>query len=213
MTAINPQEFAQILLSGDQDKAFDAIVKGRPMKIIDICEKIITPALRHIGLLWEQNKISVADEHVATAICDYILTRFHPDQLQKNEKKALVLCLEGENHYIGAKMASLLFVENGWKTRYMGPNMPINYLLDYANQLEPDVICLSVTMAYHLPSLPSYISSLSLLPSTPSIIIGGRLSHMLDLNGYGLEPGHVVEDLYQLEEWISNQTAGVRLNV
>ncbi|WP_397351496.1 B12-binding domain-containing protein [Paenibacillus sp. Y412MC10] len=36
----------------------------------------LAPAMRYVGSLWEQNLITVANEHLASCVCDILLTRY-----------------------------------------------------------------------------------------------------------------------------------------
>lgn len=55
-----------------------------------VMQKLLTPSMAKIGLLWEEDEISVADEHLATTTCDFILSRYREyslKQIPKTEKK------------------------------------------------------------------------------------------------------------------------------
>ena len=62
----------------------------------------------YIGELWENNEISVADEHLATAVCDMILTELSQEKTKNVtiDKKVMLLGLEEEQHYIGLRMVA-----------------------------------------------------------------------------------------------------------
>ena len=111
-------EFADILLKGNTVLAWKYIESYKDEEILTIYEDIITPAMHRIGLLWENNKITVADEHIATAVCDFVLSRLSNVHKSSQDSaprgRAMFLCLEGEQHYLGLKMANYLFVDHGW---------------------------------------------------------------------------------------------------
>lgn len=44
----------------------------------ELYEKVLTVALYEVGRLWEQNQITVAAEHLATAITEGILNELYP---------------------------------------------------------------------------------------------------------------------------------------
>ncbi|WP_254434125.1 B12-binding domain-containing protein [Halobacillus sp. Marseille-Q1614] len=69
-------KLAHYFLEGDEEGALEYI-EGLFSKYprLYLYEDIITPAMYHVGELWEKNEISVADEHLATAICDFVLSR------------------------------------------------------------------------------------------------------------------------------------------
>ncbi|OZB93588.1 B12-binding domain-containing protein [Paenibacillus sp. XY044] len=171
-----------------------------------IYEQWLGPAMRYVGSLWEQNLITVADEHLASGVCDILLTRYaalvKPDQT--NGKRGMFLCVEEEAHYFGLKMVSTLFEERGFDARFYGPNLPLEGALLSAMRWKPDVIGLSVSIVYHLPKLRQYVNALASLPSRPTVIIGGRV-----IEPYGIERGLAdqavfVPTLLELNDWIDS---------
>ncbi|MFP3488747.1 B12-binding domain-containing protein, partial [Staphylococcus sp. SIMBA_130] len=84
-------------LEGDQDKAWERITEqSELMDNSHLAFEALTKAMQRVGNLWEENEISVADEHLATTTCDYVLSRYaHFRKItNKNENgpKALFLC-------------------------------------------------------------------------------------------------------------------------
>src|SRR5450755_4894145 len=71
------QRFTDALLAGSaktaEHVADQAIVVGRDATAVQA--RVIAPAMRMIGEFWEQGRISVADEHLATAISHAIAAR------------------------------------------------------------------------------------------------------------------------------------------
>ena len=210
-------EFADLLLKGDTVKAWKYIESYKSEEILTIYEEIITPAMHHIGLLWENNKITVADEHIATAVCDFVLSRFSTLQIESHQgpaprKRAIFLCLEGEQHYLGLKMANFLFIDRGWETKYFGPNLPLEYALQTAKEWKPDVIGLSVSIVTHLPKLKSYCHQLETTSPSATIFAGGRLSSKCDLTNHISSNTLVVSDLSTLNDWLKNNQKGEKEN-
>ena len=66
IAAILAGNFADALASANEAKAH-----GLPF----LYEEIVVNALSRVGQLWQDGKISVADEHVATAVAQTIATR------------------------------------------------------------------------------------------------------------------------------------------
>jgi methanogenic corrinoid protein MtbC1 len=166
---------------------------------------LFTPAMYMIGDLWENNEISVADEHLATGVCDFVLSRmFNVSEERIGQKKAMFLCLQGEQHYLGIKMINSLFEEKGWETKYFGASLPLEYALKSALQWKPGVIGLSVSIVYNLPVLKNYVRTLAALPHKPVILIGGRLAEKYDLMPYTNNQGIIIKNLEQAEKWLAD---------
>lgn len=211
-------EFAKSLLNGDQDGAWNIVMSEIDHQDTrkEVFEQLITKAMQHIGELWETDKISVADEHLATSTCEYILARFHYDMkknsnvLQIKAKKAMFLCLENEQHDIGLKMVEQLFEEHGWNTRLLGANLPLEYAVKAANKWKPSVIGLSFSIWYHADVLKTYIKVLEALPHQPTVIVGGRLLSNYDFTSHCSNKTKLFPSLNELQGWLmQHSTQGV----
>lgn len=202
---IQARELAELFLAGEDEKAMDAVLEYlKNHSHNELYHDLLTPAMYLIGDWWQENIISVADEHLATAICDFVvsaaeLKRKPADGIQR---KVMVLGPEGEDHYIGLKMVSSLFKEHGWQVQYMGPNLPLDAALESARKWQPDVIAMSAALAYRLPALKAYSQAFQELDFKPSILIGGRAIVSADISKIRTEGTLVVKDLPQLKKWL-----------
>ncbi|WP_078411960.1 cobalamin B12-binding domain-containing protein [Priestia abyssalis] len=198
------ERLARFFLDGDCDGAIQLIKQQPNQDWMVLYRDLFTPAMYEIGELWEKNEISVADEHLATGICDFVLSRLF--QIRKKtapSKKAMFLCLQGEQHYLGLKMVNNLFEERGWETKYFGSSLPLEYARQTALEWKPEVIGLSVSIVYNLPNLNSYVKTLSALPHKPHILVGGRLAHRYDLSPYTEQKAEILTNLRKVEEWFN----------
>ncbi|WP_433957122.1 cobalamin B12-binding domain-containing protein [Cytobacillus horneckiae] len=212
----NGEELAGILLKGSVTDAWDYIEKYNHLSNLEIYQDIITPAMIYVGQLWENFEITVADEHLASGVCDFILARLASKYKSKSEDhdapKAMFLCLEGEQHNVGLKMTASLFEEKKWDVKFFGANLPVQYALKAAKEWEPDVIGLSVSIATHLPKLKEYTEVFTYLPKKPTILVGGRLTSMYNLQTFAANNPLIITNLYELNEWISNYQVEGRTN-
>lgn len=202
------QHFAAALLAGDERQAYTILIEDtRPS--IRVYKEIITPAMHDIGEKWLRNEITVADEHLATSVCDFALAQYTFQFKQRNrrsEKKAMFLCLEEEQHVIGSKMIAALFEENHWQVRHLGPNLPLSDALKSAEQWHPDVIGLSAAIPYRITALKEYIAAFEQLSWEPQILVGGRVVAMHDLRAYCGRQTRVIYDLDEVAAWLEEKT-------
>ncbi|MCM3719393.1 cobalamin B12-binding domain-containing protein [Fictibacillus phosphorivorans] len=204
MATSDVEKLAQLFLDGDHTEAMRFIKQQPNQSRMVLFKDLFTPAMYRIGELWENNEISVADEHLATGVCDFVLSRLFQvsaEKLSKNNK-AMFLCLQGEQHYLGLKMINSLFEERDWETKYYGASLPLEYALKSALQWKPEVIGLSVSIVYNLPVLKNYVRTLAALPHKPTILIGGRLANKYDLEPYTNNQGIIINNLEQAENWL-----------
>ena len=172
------QRYLAAQLAGDRREALrllvdDGLLRGIPLQ--DIHLKIIQPAQYEIGRLWQENRISVAQEHLATAISQLALSHLyrHLPRDPSNGKVVMVSCVEGELHEVGARMASDFLEMAGFDVRFLGANVPTSHLVRMVREQMPDLLALSVSMTYHLPALRTALDQVrALFPRLP-IAVGG----------------------------------------
>jgi len=212
MAISDVEKLARLFLDGNHAEALRFIKQQPDQNRMVLFRDLFTPAMYMIGDLWENNEISVADEHLATGVCDFVLSRlFQVSEERSGEKKAMFLCLQGEQHYLGIKMINSIFEEKGWETKYFGASLPLEYALKSALQWKPEVIGLSVSIVYNLPVLKNYVRTLGALPHKPAILIGGRLANKYDLVPYSNNQGIIIKSLEQAEKWL-DEYAQERIN-
>lgn len=178
LAQFNHKEFLHLLLSGNRLKcselANNYLNNGVSIKIL--YETILKKALYEVGELWEYNKISVATEHLASAIVERILNELYIQIISsvKINKTVIVACVENEFHQIGIKMISDLFEMNGWNSYFLGANTPTNELISFSKTIKPDVFAISISIYFHLPELEKMILILRKeFPELP-ILVGGQ---------------------------------------
>jgi methanogenic corrinoid protein MtbC1 len=116
---------------------------------------VIQAAQREVGRLWQENAISVAEEHMATAISQMALAHLydHAERAADNGKVVWVACVEGELHEFPARLVADSLDLAGFQVKYLGANLPTGSLLELLGRTQPDLLALSVTMSFNLPSL------------------------------------------------------------
>ena len=167
--------------SGDRRAAFavvdDAFAGG--LQLATIYMDVFQPALRDIGLLWQRNEISVADEHLATAITQAAMVRVFERSFtwaDETRRTIIAACGDTERHEVGLRMLCDMLEARGWEARYLGASVPSEALVKMVEARRPDVVALSVALAPHVPRLRSTIAALraALGDAAPLIVVGGR---------------------------------------
>lgn len=144
-------------LRGDRREALRWSLRGLETghAASDIQQHVIEAAQREIGRLWEENAISVADEHMATAISQTALAFLYDraPRAKDNGKRVWVACVEGEQHDFPARLVADALDLAGFDVRYLGANVPTQNILEMLERETPDVLALSITMAFNIHSL------------------------------------------------------------
>ncbi|MFO7864660.1 MAG: cobalamin-dependent protein [Salinivirgaceae bacterium] len=172
------QDFLNILISGDRLRCSEFAQKYMKEKasINQLYENIIKNALYDIGELWEYNKISVATEHLASAIVEALLNELYSSITAKEKisKTVVVACVENEFHQIGGKMISDIFELNGWNAHFLGADTPTKDLIAFVQSTKPDILAISLSIYFHLPVLESMIQSIRKELTNLPILVGGQ---------------------------------------
>lgn len=176
------ERYLAALLAGRRRDAFavaDAAFHNKGLDLATIYMGVFQPALREIGRLWEENVISVADEHLATAITEAAMVRLYEGSFRgdaPSRPSIVAACGDSERHQVGLRMLCDLLEARGWHAHYLGASVPAEALVRMVSERRPAVIALSVALTPHVPRLRAMIEALrgALGEETPPIIVGGR---------------------------------------
>lgn len=172
--------FIDYILNAKRKEAMKFIHEliSQDVSIEDVYLHIFQKALYHVGNLWQRKEISVAQEHYATIVVQYIMSSLYDSIFDGKTKKnkLLAVSIGNELHEVGIRMISDLFEMNGWDTNYLGSNIPVSEVIDYALKDIPDLLAISVTMSYHLNVMKELIDKVknTVALSNVKILVGGR---------------------------------------
>lgn len=154
---------------------------GEGAGYLEIAVNLFQPSMYQIGQLWQKNSISVAQEHMATAIAQnqIALAYAAAPAAPSNGRSALFACVEGNQHGLGLRMVSDAFDLAGWDTQYLGPNLPLRDLLSQINACRPEIVGLSASLALHIDMLRRSIDAIraEFGGAAPLIMVGGLASN------------------------------------
>lgn len=206
-TAHLKSAFLKHLLSGNRTACSEIVRQYLDINpsIEDLYEDLFRVCLYEVGTLWETNKISVATEHMATAITEGLLNELYEQIIaQKRYPKSVVLtCVENEKHQVGIKMVGDIFEKNGWESFFLGAGLPTGELIRFINQAKPTLLAISLSVYFNLPNLLKMVSTIrSTYPELP-ILIGGQAIRTVKPESLP-EKCHLFANLYQLESYIEN---------
>lgn len=203
--------YGRIALTGNQREALQLVEStmraGHTLTQTSV--RVIQPAMVELGQLWQTNRVTVAQEHLVTAVTQNVLARayMHAHFAAPLGRKALFAAVEGNHHILGLRILSDAFETSGWDATYLGGDVPTTDLLRYVDTAHPDILGLSLSMPWHLGSARDAIGQLKseLGSRCPSILIGGqvtllgdRIWAMLDADGWAADALHAIEQIERL---------------
>ena len=143
--------FEQALLAGKQADAWEVIKLGLDSghSLVELEMHVIQPSLYAIGEKWQANQISVAQEHMATAIVQAVMSMglMQAKLPPSLNKRALLACVEGNDHTVGLRMVTDALQLAGWEVQYLGANVPTGSIIQQAVEWKADLIGLSASFA------------------------------------------------------------------
>jgi methanogenic corrinoid protein MtbC1 len=169
------ETFCEIILNGDRRGAERYACKVFDERgVFCLYDELIRPALEEVGRLWYTDRITVGDEHLATATAQVAVASLYSRFRWLSEgPPSLVAGPEGERHDFGGRMIADVLGLSGWTDRFLGGDVPTMDLAREAERLHPKLVALSVTLPMHLPAVSLAIARLRETTPDAKIIIGG----------------------------------------
>lgn len=172
--------YLRALLAGDRKAALtialNALQDGA--SALDLYVDVLQATLYEVGQLWETNRITVAHEHAATAITQFVMAHVY-ERLQRDADVTprgtlLMTGLEGELHSVGALMVADVLEVRGWTVHFLGTNLPQPAVLDAIFERQPDCVGISATMLFNVPVVRTLIEGIrAQAGKTKRIVLGG----------------------------------------
>lgn len=153
----------------------DELAAGTSAALLQL--HLIVPVQREVGRLWQDNQITVAQEHLATAISQLVIARLYSrlPRAESNGFSVLVACVEGEQHDMGARIGADFLEMAGFDVRFLGANVLPAKLVEALARQTPSLLGLSASLHFHLPGLREAIAAARTVAPLLPIVVGGGL--------------------------------------
>lgn len=146
--------------------------------------EIVYPFLEKIGVLWQTQNITPAQEHFITNLIrqKMIVAIDGLSIPPKTSKKVLLFLPEGELHELGLLFYHFLTRRAGYRTYYLGQNVPHGDLVSIVEKHSPDLLVTSITSATHIPIEKYLLTLQNDFPSTPILASGYQVQRFRGAN-------------------------------
>ncbi len=170
--------YLQAILQGDKRAAVTVVHQALERHpVTAVYRRIVEGAQVDVGRLWAQNEITVAREHMATTVSQYVLGELY-SRLPTPETilgRAVITGVEGEQHQLGANMVADLLEAEGWSVRFLGTQMPHRDIVEAVENHEADAVGISATMLFNVSSVANLVRDLrAAVGANLRIVVGGR---------------------------------------
>lgn len=170
----------QAVVGGDEHTAA-RVVHGALADGVDeetLLLEVIAPVQEKVGVEWAADRITVAQEHAATAINERVVASLAHSRQQSREYGApyrgrvTVSCVDGEWHAFPARLVAEVLALCGWRVDYLGAQTPTPHLVAHLHHTNPDAVLLSGSLPTHLPTAHAAITACQAV-GVP-VLAGGR---------------------------------------
>lgn len=186
-SASKPDAFYHALIEGDGDAAVRILqtmfLEG--MSVSQICDGAVFTSMGKIGQQFPDDKRSIFVEHRAIVICMRALMQLRSimPQVKQDAHKAICAAPGGDPYLLPSLVCSLVLYEAGFEDINLGPDTPIDILIDAIHDESPSIICLSITTVIRSRSQLAEIEKLNEVANENGckLIIGGLSADLISL--------------------------------
>ena len=171
------------LYAGELDHARDIVREAsEDMPVVSMLDDVLAPAMHNIGMLWELNDITVADEHLATFVAHRLLGEVAAALMVAapgTRPRVLLATPPAERHTFGLMMANDVLHGAGYETVMLGPGVPNRDLSAALLRHQPEIVALSST----IPDGEALGTTASLVRQTlpgARLLTGGAAAQIVD---------------------------------
>ena len=146
------------------------------LSALGLLRHLVGPLLETIGERWREGRLTVAQEHCASAaLRHFLLGLARTNEPAGHAPLLLVATPAGQSHELGALLAAAAAVQFGWRIAYLGAGMPAADLAGAARQLGARAVAVSLVYPTDDPELPIQLRQLQRgLPAGVALLVGGR---------------------------------------
>jgi methanogenic corrinoid protein MtbC1 len=137
---------------------------------------VLLAAQREIGRLWHLSEVTVAEEHMVTFTTQRTMNVLvHAAKpAPPNGKTAIIAAVVTNTHDIGLRAVADLYQIAGWRSIFLGADVPMEDLPGMINYFQADLLLLGATLSTQLPRVQQAIAAARASSElSVKIIVGG----------------------------------------
>jgi methanogenic corrinoid protein MtbC1 len=154
---------------------------------------VLVPLEQELGSRWAQGDYLVPEEHAATAAIETVVSILAGAfDVPMEARHVVVAAAEGDLHSLPGRMISAYLVFAGYRTTFLGADVPAHDLSEYLALETPEALILSCSMSIHLLGARAAIREAH--KAHVPVLAGGR--------GFG--PSGVWAHALGADEWVAS---------
>ncbi|MGV9557765.1 cobalamin B12-binding domain-containing protein [Streptomyces sp. NPDC003522] len=165
--------------AGDEYAAVDVVTEAlrAGLEPEAVLLDVIGSVQRKVGGEWAAGRMSVADEHVATAINERVIAVLPIVRPSAPGCRVTVACVDQEWHALPARLVAETLRLRGCRVDYLGAQVPTAHLIGHVHRTGPDAVCLSSSLPTRLPLAHTAITAVQ---ATGTPVMAGGLAFGAD---------------------------------
>ena len=170
---------------------------------ITYLSEFVGPLLHRVGRAWAEGRIEIRHEHaLSERLRDVMRTIRLPLEERAHGPRVVLATLPGEEHSLGLDMAALVFAHSGWRTLYLGSQVPVPEIAASAAHSRARAVGISVSEHANSRETEAALRELRLLlPSATTLLVGGE-GALRGVEGVRSAPElESMQNLGALERW------------
>ncbi len=208
------QSYFESLISGNKRACFRIVkeLHAQGVSLEDIYLKLFQRSLYHVGESWETGKLSIATEHIATAITDYLISQCFGflEPAPANGLSVVMSCMGQEYHQLGARIVADLIEAKGFDVLYLGANSPQESVLEAIETHQPIAAGFSLSLPQNIDALERMVDAIIRKNPALDILLGGQAFRWISPSFLEYDHVHVINTiplLYQTLNEIEKNAA------
>lgn len=163
------------VMAGDEYAAHDAVAAALEggMSAESVLLDVVGAVQGRVGAEWATARITVAQEHAATAINERVIAAlpFRTSRPPVRHGRITVSCVDGEWHALPARLLAETLTLRGFHVDYLGAQVPAPHLIAHLHRTAPDAVALSGSLPTRLPTAHATITACQ--AAGVPVIVGG----------------------------------------
>lgn len=151
---------------------------------VPFLEHVATPLMVEIGSEWHAGRLSVAQEHAASAtVMQVVGSLVRELEVPDAAPRVVMAAPLGERHAVGAMLAAAAAAHDGWHVTWLGADLPASQVAEAAIAAQARLVGLSVTIG--AAGLDDELRTIrrTLAPHVPLMVGGAGAERLPSANG------------------------------
>jgi len=144
--------------------------------------EVLQPLLREVGERWHRGELAISQERmVSSTVRRHLGLVLETYDRSARRQDIVFATLPGERHELGLLMAAIVCASRGFKTHYLGPDLPAPEIARFAREIGASIVALSVMSQEQLSEVPGQLQALVADLDPGAVVwVGGSAALLLD---------------------------------